>query len=829
MKSLKSDIEPEKLQFLAETNVGGGVSLQKDLQVTEPSVPLERAYPRANLGDSGTKILHGIITEEYNPQLQGIQGINVYDEMRKSDGTVQAALRACKLPIRRADWFIKEVSDSPEHVAQAEFVRHALFDWIEDITWDDIVRQALLMEDFGVMLFEKVYGTYEFEGKTYITLKKLAPRLPKSILMWELTDSTFGIQQIRQDGILAQIPGSKLLIFVNEREGDNWWGTSMLRSAYQHWYHKSKYYAIDGIGFERQALGVPYAKMPIGYTENDEKKAESVLANLRANEKSFLVYPNTYEIGFMDMGAKTTRDPQTAIEHHNKQILQSVLAQFLELGQTKSNSGSRALSSDHSDLFLKSMEALANTFVSVINRDCIRELVDLNFDNVEDYPVLDYTGIVKADVASLGQAYSQLVTAGALNPTDGDQAYLRSLLGLPARTQEEIEEAANDEEDEETLEETGVEVDDDADSGNSDANDEDDVDDAVTTTTAKKAAKKTTAPKKPVKKAPKGGTDKPSKPAKPAPAAASEHTHLNLKRTFAIAEGFMSWRPLTMSETKVDWGKMQQMMDSLEEDFKGPAGELLTKTKDDFMTQVYALLQTGDTSGLAALTLDFEKKYKDILATAMKQAHAYGRSSATQELGYGARPGASADDLASIEMISSTIAAKTAADIEATAKIAVAAALRSNKPALQAAGEIDKDVQDAIDKAIDDTSNILVGQGINNGRNSVFERNSDDIQSLQRSEILDNKTCNFCLSMDGRVVAPDDDWGMTDIFHSNCRGLWVATLNEEVNPPAIEGIPDNVSNYYGGKTNDLIQPKQAIPKPGGLAERYIKQKEAGKQ
>ncbi|HQU08207.1 MAG: hypothetical protein B7X04_04335 [Parcubacteria group bacterium 21-54-25] len=78
------------------------------------------------------------------------------------------------------------------------------------------------------------------KSKKYVTLKKLAPRLPKSILMWELTDQTFGIQQIRQDGVLAQIPGSKLLIFVNEREGDNWWGTSILRGAYQHWYHKSK-------------------------------------------------------------------------------------------------------------------------------------------------------------------------------------------------------------------------------------------------------------------------------------------------------------------------------------------------------------------------------------------------------------------------------------------------------------------------------------------------------------------------------------------------------------------------------------------------------------
>ena len=36
-----------------------------------------------------------------------------------------------------------------------------------------------------------------------------------------------------------------MAIFVNDREGDNWWGTSTLRAAYQHWYRKSKYRSID--------------------------------------------------------------------------------------------------------------------------------------------------------------------------------------------------------------------------------------------------------------------------------------------------------------------------------------------------------------------------------------------------------------------------------------------------------------------------------------------------------------------------------------------------------------------------------------------------------
>lgn len=817
MKSLNTGITAESLRFLDTSSTGGGtmgqggVSIQRDLQKTDPSVPLQRAYPRADLGDSGTKILHGIITEEYNPQLQGIQGIQVYDEMRKSDGTVRAALMACTLPIRRATWFVKPAGDTPEQVEQAEFIRHALFDWMEDMTFDDFLRQALLMTAFGTMLFEKIYGTYKSGGKTYVTLRKLAPRLPKSILMWELTDHTFGIQQIRQDGVLAQIPGSKLLIFVNEREGDNWWGTSMLRSAYQHWYHKSKYYAIDGIAFERQGLGVPYAKMPTGYTESDEKKAETILSNLRANERSFLVFPNTYEIGFLDMGAKTARDPSAAIDHHNKQILQSVLAQFLELGASKSGSGSRALSQDHSDLFLKSMEAIANTVVSTINRDQIRELIDLNYDNVEEYPVLDYQGISKEDITGLGTAYSQLVTAGAITPTDGDQQYLRALLGLPARTQEEIDEADQNETDEETTLEEGVEED------TTDPN-------AAATGEVNDAAKKNDKNK--TKKT--SGKGKPQTPEKPVPAQAHEHGAL-LKRTFNVAPGFTSWRPLTAAETKVDWGKMQEMMDKLEQDFKGPALALLNAAKDDFMAKAHALLQTGTTNGLAQLEMDFEAKYKAILVTAMTQANAYGRSSATQELGYGARPAASQEDVDTIDFLAGSIAQKTAADLSAAAKIALATAVRSSKPALQSAGAIDKTVSDAVNKTIDDTAAVIVGQGINNGRNSVFDRNGEDVYGLQRSEILDKRTCNFCISMDARVVPPGSEWASTDTFHSNCRGIWVAIMKDEQNPPPIDGVPENVGNYYGGQTNALIQPKLPIPKPGSLAERFVKEQAMKKQ
>jgi hypothetical protein len=812
MKILGFDINVKRTPIAAANPLLPGASgVQKNLQPTLPSRPLRSSTPRAELGDSGTRLLHGIITEEYNSQLQGIEGIKIFDEMRKSDGTVRAAILACTLPIRRAEWFVNPATDDQESKDIANFVEHALFDWLEDMSWDDVIRQALLSVSFGVMLFEKVYGTKDHEGKTYVTLKKLAPRLPKSILMWELTDGTFGIQQIRQDGILAQIPGSKLLIFVNEREGDNWWGTSMLRAAYKHWYYKNNFYKIDAVAFERQGLGIPVISMPQGYTESDEKKAATAMENLRANEAGYLVKPPGYTFEFANMGAHTTRDPNNSINHHNKEILQSVLAQFLELGQTKSNSGSRALSQDHSDLFLKALEAIANNLIAEINKNLIPELVDMNFDNVTVYPVLDFGGIIKADVTALGTAYSQLVTAGAITPTDDDQQYLRASMGLPPRSQDDIDAAAEqDPSSEEQLDHANIEED-------GEAAPEGPVEDA-----AGKAAKPapTAAQKKKTDKA----TAKKKKPAK-----AHDHTGVALKRTFTDGKGFMSWRPLTFAEGKVNWAKIQQTIDEMEAGFTADATALLQSAKDAFMAKLHAAADAGDTKAIADLEIKFVSDYKDLLKEAMKKAYEYGKNNVSTEMGVSVPPN-SADSLAEIDLMADTIANKTASDLESKAKIETTNHLKQDTSILQAVGAVDATLDDAIDKAVQHTAGIIISQNLNGGRNDVFQRNRSMIYALQRSEVLDERTCEFCLSMDGLTVLPTDDWAATDVFHENCRGIWVEILTDEQDVEDIEitGVPDQIGDYYGGTPNDLIQPPKAITRPGTPAAEYVKQREADK-
>jgi hypothetical protein len=135
-------------------------------------------------------------------------------------------------------------------------------------------------------------------------------------------------------------------------------------------------------------------------------------------------------------------------------------------------------------------------------------------------------------------------------------------------------------------------------------------------------------------------------------------------------------------------------------------------------------------------------------------------------------------------------------------------ALNKGESITAALAAADAAAADAIDTLTSDATGILMSGYINHGRNVVFDKNSEDIYALQRSEVLDQATCNFCLSVDSRVVEKDDPFAQNTIFHSNCRGIWVAILKDEQDPPAIGGIPQSIRDRFGDAVNDLIQPKK---------------------
>lgn len=391
--------------------------------------PKQRSRQSKQLGDSAGIATTGVVvSEDYNNKLTGIARIKVYDQMRLGDGTAKAMIQIIKLPIRAARWRIEPASEKRNDKKIAEFISDQLFK-NETRTWDEILNEALVYLDYGSLPLEIVLNFKMVGEQVMIGLHKLARIRPDTIQSWKLQNGENGIQQFTINGSF-EIPMEKMIVFINDREGENWEGISIFRAAYKHWYMKDKVYLIDAIAHERQGLGVPYGKLPVGSGDADEAKMDEVLQNMRANEKAYARFPSDWEIGFMDMKGGATRNPKDTIMHHDRQMTKSILAQFLELG-SGGGGGSHALGKDQSSFYLMSIEAIAKNIKDTFNRFLIKKLVDLNFDVEGNYPELVYDAIGQKDVNIFTTALQRAVQTGVIVPDDALERVTREMMDLP--------------------------------------------------------------------------------------------------------------------------------------------------------------------------------------------------------------------------------------------------------------------------------------------------------------------------------------------------------------------------------------------------------------
>src|SRR5690606_870382 len=120
------------------------------------------------------------------------------------------------------------------------------------------------------------------------------------------------------------------------------------------------------------------------------------------------------------------------LDHHTREILKSVLAQFVDLGS--SGVGSYALAKDQSQIFLMALDGTAKLIEEVINHE-IQRLVDYNW-NVEEYPTLTHADLGIKDTEALASAIQTLSTAGMITPDPEMEDYLRKTLKLPEKPEE---------------------------------------------------------------------------------------------------------------------------------------------------------------------------------------------------------------------------------------------------------------------------------------------------------------------------------------------------------------------------------------------------------
>lgn len=385
------------------------------------------------LGDSGTQRFSGYFSEEPNDLFRDSKRIDVIEEMRRTDGSIKAVLNAIKAPILAVDWIVEGGDEKTQ-----EFVKEQLFGMRRK--WKDFLKEALAYLDFGFYTFEIIYSAKD--GK--IGLVDIAPRIPRSIRTWKLDNGEFGIvQNLRTDDVKkleAQIPATKMLILTNDKEGDDVTGQSILRPAYKHYRYKDVLYRIQGIAAERYGVGVPVLTLPKTYGSTEKSKGEEMVQNLRSNEKGYVVLPSEeWKLEILTpKGNPQGQSIDTAIDHHNKMILMSVLANFLGLGTD--GTGSYALSSDQSSFFLTHVEQIARYVAEQITEQVIKKLVRYNFGETAEVPHLAFAPLGDIDFKEMSDVLKTLADAGYVKLDGKMVQFAHKMFKLPEISDDELAE-----------------------------------------------------------------------------------------------------------------------------------------------------------------------------------------------------------------------------------------------------------------------------------------------------------------------------------------------------------------------------------------------------
>lgn len=448
--------------------------------VPPPGPGSQRGVPTLGvIGVPGTPITGGFLQDlgEYNPELMGRNAVVIYEKMRRGDAQVRATLAACKLPVLSAKWEVVPANTSrnseaglPDEAEDglstqegffepvgsngagratqskakevADFVRENLFGGLEYPTsagawatqdWDEVIQNALLMLDFGCAVHEDIWTV---DGDK-IRLRRLASRLPLTFYRWlteEDGETLLALEQYGYRGgqfVRATLPADKIAVFTHNQEGANFWGISLQRAMYPHWYIKSQLYRIDAIACERNALGIPVFKLPPGFSKEDRDAAYNFVTQVCAHEATGIVEPpGDASTGFRIVGYEgRVRDVMPSIHHHNVMISRAALALFMDLGQAEH--GSRALGKAHGDFFMLALQQLADQIALKLTNTSVRRLVQFNFGHGAPLPRLVAANVQSRGLEDIVDALTRFAQAGLVVAEENLRRFIRQELALP--------------------------------------------------------------------------------------------------------------------------------------------------------------------------------------------------------------------------------------------------------------------------------------------------------------------------------------------------------------------------------------------------------------
>lgn len=379
----------------------------------------------------------------YNPDRLAAKkgGLRIYKTMREDD-QVKACLRLKKAATTTSGWDIEvpvkdnEISEKAEE--QKEFIQY-VFGQMEG-TVEGMITSILSAFDYGFSVHEKVYNYIDqgkFRGK--IGIKAVRAKSPTR-LNFEI-DRTgklkpMGLTQRQDDGKYTPLPIDKFVIYTYQKEFDNYYGESDLKSAYRPWFVKHNVMRYWAIYLEKFSIPIAKGQVTAGrVTETQREDFKSLMQRIQSGMSVLL--PQGMTLDLLESDRIDRGVFNQAVEALNIAIARSILIPQMIGLVPAAGTGSYAKGDIELKMFDWILKDINTNTQEVINEQLVRPLIDVNYGEQEEYPRFVIKPLKEEDKQKIVAAWSEAVARGAVTVTVQTEKYLRDLLKFPEMEQDE--------------------------------------------------------------------------------------------------------------------------------------------------------------------------------------------------------------------------------------------------------------------------------------------------------------------------------------------------------------------------------------------------------
>lgn len=369
------------------------------------------------IGRTGLKQWGGYVREEFLTELSGEGWKRVVPRMM-SDPILSASLLAIELLIRQTTWSVVPADETAAAVAMAEFVdqcRHGM-----KHSWDECLSNILSMLPWGFSLLEL---TYKRRSDGRLSWASWDIRGQDSLDGWKFGnfDEIEGVYQRHPETWERLfIPSEKFLLFRVTAPKNNPEGRSVLRGAYEPWYYGSNMRRVEAIAAERDATGLPLARIPaavIAAGGNAYNSYEELVTNLRVDEQAGVIIPSDYDefgrrlydLELLKSGERSVSlDP--VITRYDQKMATALLTDVLMVGIGTSSGYN--LAQQKQELLTTSINGYLDSIAGTINGYAITRLLKLNGMPAQVTPRLSFNRVETINLDELGLFIQRIAQAG---------------------------------------------------------------------------------------------------------------------------------------------------------------------------------------------------------------------------------------------------------------------------------------------------------------------------------------------------------------------------------------------------------------------------------